>query len=136
VWQPNVRQWRVIWPIAILLVLFWPGLTPDDPSLAVKAVNFVADPRGTLPQLPDDYTMADEDDIATVEAHDAQETAYDKYYGSAWFARLRIHMRDLQEPFDPGTERQALIAVSLLGALLVWRLNGKKQPKESSPKRE
>lgn len=118
----------MIWIVAVVVLLFWPG--SEDRSIAVKTVNWVADPMQALPQMPNDFTMADEDDIATVEAHDAQETAYEKYYADSSFARLRIHMRDMDEPFDPSTERQVLAAIAILAALLVWRLGGKATPRE------
>ena len=41
VWQPNSSQWRLIWILAIVIVLFWPG--QQNRSLAIKALNWVAD---------------------------------------------------------------------------------------------
>ena len=49
-WQPNRPQWLVIWIVAIVLILSWPG---EGGSLAVKAVRWLADPRHELPVMPD-----------------------------------------------------------------------------------
>ena len=45
-WQPNRAQWRVIWIVAVLLVLAWPA--DADRSLAVKGVTWLADPAQGL----------------------------------------------------------------------------------------
>ena len=123
VWQPNSSQWRAIWIIAIVVVLFWPG--QQSRSLAIKTLNWAANPKHTLPRLPDDLSFENEDDIAAVTAHDEQEAEYDRVYASSPLVRLRLHLRDMQEPFDPSTERQVLAAIAILGGLLVWRIGGR-----------
>ena len=123
-WQPNTSQWRVIWILAAVIVLFWPS-GQQNRSLAIKTINWAADPRHTLPRLPDALSFDDEDDVRAVTAHDNQEEEYDRVYASSPMARLRIRLRDTGEPFDPGTERQVLVAIGVLGGLLVWRLGGR-----------
>jgi hypothetical protein len=120
VWQPNTAQWRLIWVLAVVVVLLWPG--QQGRSLAVKTLNWSADPMHTLPRLPANFSFEDEDDVAVVAAHDQQEDDYNRVYASSAWVRLRIHLRDLQEPFDPSTERQVLAAIAILGSLLIWRL--------------
>lgn len=106
------------------LVLLWP--TANDRSLATKAVNFIADPRGSLPVQPPPIPLGLGDDADAVIAHDEQEAAYyDAYNGSA-VTRFRMTMREWKIPFTPGTTRQILIAVAVLGLLLVWRLESSK----------
>lgn len=119
--QPNKRQWRVIWVVAALLLLFWP--LEGARSLAVKAVNFVADPLSNLPVLPPPLPMGLGDNADAVIQYDqAVSEYYDAWDSSAWI-RLRIRMRDWRDPLDPTTERQVLVALAVLGALLVWRLS-------------
>jgi hypothetical protein len=111
--------------VAAALVLLWPSA--NDRSLAAKAVNFVADPRGTLPVLPPPIPLGAGDNADVVIAHDEQEAAYyDAYDGSA-LTRFRMRMRDWTMPLAPGTTRQILIAVAVLGLLLVWRLDASKR---------
>ncbi len=105
-------------------MLLWP--TANDRSLATKAVNFIADPRGHLPALPPPIPLGLGDDADAVIAHDEQEAAYyDAYNGSA-VTRFRMTMREWRIPLSPGTTRQILIAVAVLGLLLLWRLEGSK----------
>ncbi|MGD8871447.1 MAG: hypothetical protein PVJ80_07670 [Gemmatimonadota bacterium] len=118
--QPNKRQWRVIWTVAVVLLLFWP--LEGARSLAVKAVNFAADPLSNLPVLPPPLPLGLGDNADAVIQYDQQVAEYyDAWDGSAW-TRARIRLRDWRDPFDPTTERQALVALAVLGALLVWRL--------------
>lgn len=120
--QPNRRQWRVIWVLATAVVLLWP--LGEGPSLAVKAVHFAADPRGSLPVLPEPLPMGVGDDGEAVIQHDLQTNAYyDAWDASAW-TRARMRLRDWRPGVDPTTERQILIALVVLGALLLWRLGG------------
>jgi hypothetical protein len=120
VWQPNTSQRRLIWTLAVVLILFWPS--PQGRSLGIKTITWLADPMHNLPRQPAHFTFEDEDDAATVTAHDDQEAEYERAYASSALTRLRIHLRDMQEPFDPSTERQVLGAIAVLGALFIWRL--------------
>lgn len=118
--QPNKRQWRVIWVVAAAVLLLWP--LADSPSLAVKAAHFAADPRGTLPVLPEPLPLGLGDDADVVMQHDYQTQAYyDAYDSSAW-VRFRMRVRDWSPGVSVGTERQILMVFVVLGALLIWRL--------------
>jgi hypothetical protein len=120
VWQPSAPQWRLIWILTVVIVLFWPG--EQDRSLAIKTLNWAADPRNTLPQLPGDLTLDSGDDPEAVTAHDAQEAEYYRVYEGSRVARLRMRLRDMSDPFEPSTQRQILGAIAVLGGLAVWRL--------------
>ncbi len=104
----------------MVLILLWPS--QQSRSLGIKIASWLADPIHTLPQQPGPLAMEDEDDIAALTAHDDQEAEYDRAYASSALTRLRIRLRDMQEPFDPSTEQQVLGAIALLTALLIWRL--------------
>lgn len=122
-WQPNTAQWRVIWIVAVLLILGWPPR--EGRSLAVKAVNWLADPTGSLPTLPDPLPMGLDDNGDAVAAHDAEAAEYYRRYQSSRVTRLRLSLKAADDPFDPSTERQILAGIGILGALAVWRLNRK-----------
>jgi hypothetical protein len=121
VWQPNKRQWWLIWPLALFVLVAWPA---HNGSLAVKAVRWLADPSGSLPQLPGPLAMGLDDNADAVAVHDAEEAEYYRLSASSGFARLRLRLRDATDPFDPTTERQLLSGIAVLGILLVWRLAG------------
>ena len=119
--QPNKRQWRVIWVVTAVLLLFWP--LAGAHSLAAKALNFAADPLSNLPVLPPPLPMGLGDNADAVIQYDqAVSEYYDAWDSSVWI-RLRIRMRDWRDPLDPTTERQMLVAFAVLGALLTWRLS-------------
>jgi hypothetical protein len=120
VWQPNKIQWRVIWALAVALILLWPPL--QGRSLGIKFISWLADPTNSLPHQPAQFSFDDEDDMAAMTAHDGQEADYERVYSSSAFARLRLRLRDMEEPFDPSTERQVLGAIAVLSALIIWRL--------------
>src|SRR5215831_1132851 len=100
-WQPNPAQWRLIWAVSLLAILAWPV---QNGSLAVKAIHWAADPFGTLPPTPRPLALGLGDDPDTVQQHDAEEAAYYNLYQSSWITRLRLNLRDLEEPIDPSTE--------------------------------
>jgi hypothetical protein len=118
-WQPNSRQWRLIWALAVVVVIAWPG---ENGSLAAKGVRWLADPSGSLPQLPGPLAMGLDDNADAVAVHDAEEAEYYRVVASSAIARARLRLKELNDPFDPTTERQLLIGLSVLGALLVWRV--------------
>jgi hypothetical protein len=59
--------------------------------------------------------------MEAVQQHDAEEAAYYAMYNSSRLARVRFMLRDLEDPFDPSTERQILVGLGIVLALLVWR---------------
>jgi hypothetical protein len=113
----------LIWILAVVIVLLWPG--QSSRSLAIKALNWAADPMSTLPRLPGEFSFEEGEDPVAVSAHDEQEAEYNRVYASSRLARLRIRLRDMPDPFDPSTQQQALGAIGILGGLLVWRLGGR-----------
>ena len=122
-WQPNTAQWRVIWVVAVVLILAWPA--ESGRSLATKAANWVADPTNSLPALPAQLPIGLDDNADAVAAHDAEEAEYYRAYTSSRVTRLRMALKTAADPFDPSTERQILAGAGILSALFVWRLNGK-----------
>lgn len=120
-WQPNRAQWRIIWMVAVLLIVAWPPR--EGVSLALKAVRWAADPQHTLPVLPEPLPMGLGDDGDAVAAHDQQWAEYYEFEERSAMNRLRLQLRDVQEPLDPGTQRQLLVGVAVLAALGVWKLN-------------
>jgi hypothetical protein len=122
VWQPNRTQWIIIWSVAALLVLAWPPA--DGKSLGVKTLNWLADPAGALPSAPEALPMALDDDGDAVAAHDALEQEYYRAYGSSAITRRRLILKEAGDPFDPATERQVLVGIGVVGALLAWKAGG------------
>jgi hypothetical protein len=123
-WQPDTIQWRFIWIVAVCLILAWPA---EDHSLAVKAINWGVDPFESLPSTPSPLAMGAGDDPEAVQQHDAEEAAYYSMYNTSRLARLRLQFRDLDDPFDPATERQVLVGLAILSALSIWRLETRKE---------
>jgi hypothetical protein len=123
-WQPNTVQWRLIWTVAVLLILAWPE---ENQSLAVKALNWGVDPLQTLPRTPSPLAPGLGDDMDAVQQHDAEETAYYHMYNTSRLSRLRLQLRDLKDPLDPSTERQVLVGLAILIALSIWRAETKKE---------
>jgi hypothetical protein len=120
-WQPNSAQWKVIWIVAVVLVLTWP---PDrGKSLAAKAVNWLADPTNSLPHMPDPLPMGLDDNGDAVAEHDEQEREYYRQYDSSKITRIRMDLKAATDPFDVTTERQLLVGIGVLSILAVWRLN-------------
>ena len=122
-WQPNRSQWRVIWSVAVLLILAWPP--EKGRGLAVKGVNFLADPTHSLPVLPEQLPIGLDDNGDAVAAHDAEEAEYYRQYESSRVTRLRLMLKTTYDPFDVTTERQILAGIGILGMLAIWRLNKK-----------
>jgi hypothetical protein len=117
-WQPTPAHWRLIWIAAAVSILAWPA---QNGSLAVKAVNWAADPFQQLPATPSPLALGRGDDMEAVQHHDAEEAAYYAMYNGSRLARVRFMLRDLEDPFDPSTERQILVGLGIVLALLVWR---------------
>jgi len=92
----------------------------------MKAVNWLADPGNSLPTLPDQLPIGLDDNGDAVAAHDAQEAEYYRQYQTSRVTRARMALKVAREPFDPSTERQVLAGMGILSALIVWRLNDRK----------
>lgn len=121
-WQPNRAQWAIICVLAAVLVCAWP---PDrGSSLLVKVARWAADPGGALPALPPPLPLGLDDNGDAVAAHDALEAEYYRRYNSSSWTRRRMDLKTLEDPLDPATERQLLVAAAVFGALVVWRLGG------------
>ncbi len=129
-WQPNTAQWRLIWIVAVFLILAWPE---ENRSLAIKAINWGADPFQSLPRTPSPIAVGLGDDMDAVLQHDAEETAYYQMYNTSRISRLRLQLRDLRDPFDPSTERQVLVGLAILTALRIWHAEAKKDGSRISP---
>src|SRR4051812_31095630 len=120
-WQPNRAQWRIIWPIALFVVLAWP---PDQGrSLLMKIVNRAVDPAGGLPALPPLLPLGLDDNGDAVTSHDEQEREYYRVRALSTATRWRMDLKTGGDPFDPSTQRQLLAAVAVVAALVVWRLD-------------
>jgi len=92
----------------------------------MKAVNWLVDPGNSLPTLPEQLPIGLDDNGDAVTAHDAQEAEYYRQYESSRVTRLRMTLKVAADPFDPSTERQVLAGIAIVSALIVWRLNARK----------
>ena len=111
--------------MAAFAVLAWPP--GDERSLAVKAVNGLADPAGSLPTLPGPLDLGLDDDADAVSVHDSQVAEYDRLYASSTMMRVRLRLKVATEPFNPATERQVLTAIGVLSALGLWQFGGRER---------
>jgi hypothetical protein len=122
-WQPSRAQSLLIWATTLLLVLAWPP--SSGRSLGAKIVNWAVDPAGLLPSLPPPLPMGLDDDGDAVAAHDLLESEYYRVRDRASMNRWRMRVKDARDPIDPTTERQILIGIAAVGALIVWRLSAR-----------
>ena len=128
-WQPNRAQWIVICVATVVLVAGWP---PDTGrSLAVKAINWIADPAEMLPPPPPALPMGLDDNGDAVAEHDTQARNYDDARQRSRLNRLRMSLKEMEGPLDPQTERQLLAGFAVLSALLTWRLSRPSPPPSS-----
>jgi hypothetical protein len=127
-WSPSRTQWAVIWTVAALIFLAWPP--KEGRSFAVRAINWAADPTGSLPDLPPVLPMGLDDDGDAVSAHDAQEQDYYRAYDSGGLTRTRLRLKTMEDPFDVGTERQLLVGVGIAAALAIWQLETRRARRE------
>jgi hypothetical protein len=121
--RPDNAQWWLLVIVALLIVFAWPPR--DDKSLAAKFVNWAVDPRNELPILPDQLPLGVGDDPDAVYRHDLQVQQYDTLYMKGGWTRTRLELKVAGDPLNPATERQLLIAIGVLTALVVWRMTGK-----------
>ena len=123
-WQSTNVQWWLVVIVALFVVCAWPP--GDDKSLAVKFVNWAVDPRGELPILPDQLALGRGDDPDAVFARDLQVQQYDALYLKCGWTRKRLELKVARDPLNPATERQLLVGLAVVTALVVWRIGGRK----------
>ena len=123
-WQPTNVQWWLIVIVALFVVCAWPP--GDDKSLAVKFVNWAVDPRSELPILPDQLALGMGDDPDAVNQRDLQVQKYDALYLKGGWTRRRLELKVARDPFNPATERQLLVGLAVVTALMAWRIGGRK----------
>lgn len=124
-WQPARRQWALIWLVAALVILGWP---PDaGRSFGATLVNWGADPANTLPPIPAPLPMGLDDDGDAVAAHDLAERSYYDERNRSTVTSLRIDLKNAADPFERATQRQLLVGLAVVGALLVWQMEGRRR---------
>jgi hypothetical protein len=114
----RARSW-LLFVTALFMVAAWPP--EKDRSLLVKTVNWVADPAGSLPILPEQLGFGLSDDVLAVEARDAQVRRYDELFTRDAFTRWRLETKVAEDPFNPTTERQWLLVLGVLVAFFALR---------------
>jgi hypothetical protein len=125
--KSGVQGW-VIFGVVAFVIVAWP---PEQArSVALKAVNWLADPTDTLPTLPGPLAPGLDDDADAVTAHDTQMAEYDRLFASSRAMRIRLTLKVAGDPFDPSTERQVLTAIGVLTGLGVW-LRGARRSRQS-----
>ena len=122
-WQATRAQSLIIWATTLLLVLAWPATSGR--SLGLKILNWAVDPAGSLPSLPPPLPMGLDDDGDAVAAHDLLEAEYYRAREASDMNRWRMRAKDARDPIDPTTERQILIGIAAVSALIVWRLSAR-----------
>ncbi len=118
----NHRSSLIIGSVALLLVLVWPPA--EGRSLGVKILNWVVDPRRTLPPFPAPLPIGLDDNGDAVAEHDALERDYYIARDRSALNRWRMDMKEWTDPVAPQTERQILVGIAVFGAFLAWHLNG------------
>ena len=119
---PSPARARVSWAFlaaALFIVGAWPP--SDGKSLACTLVNWIADPAGVLPVLPDPLALGMGDDPAAVAAHDEQVQRYDEFYLRGPWMRRRLALKVARDPFDATTTRQVLAVAAVVTAFVIWR---------------
>jgi hypothetical protein len=116
--KDNAQGW-MIGGVAALVIIAWPP--EQDRSLALKAVNWLADPANTLPTLPGPLAPGLDDDADAVTVHDTEMAEYDRLFASSQTMRIRLRLKVAADPFNPSTERQVLTALGVLTAIGVWQ---------------
>lgn len=123
--QPTKFQWSFLLVAALIIVCLWPP--GDDKSLAIKFVKWVVDPGDVLPAPPAPLPLGVGDDPYAVEIHDIEMQQYNELYQRGGWSRLRLELKNAEEPLDPSTERQLLTAMAVVIAFLAWRWVGRKE---------
>ena len=89
----------------------------------MKIAGWVVDPAGSLPSMPPPLPMGLDDDGNAVSEHDMLENGYLHARERSAFTRLRMDVKDGADPFERSTQRQLLVGLAVIGALIVWRLD-------------
>jgi hypothetical protein len=84
----------------------------------------VVDPFATLPDLPSPLPPGLDDDGDAVLQHDALERSYYDARDRSTLNRVRMSLKAAGDPFESSVQRQLLIGLAVVGALVVWRLEG------------
>jgi len=108
--------------VTLAVVAAWPPR--EGKSLAVKIINWAADPTGQLPILPPQLGMGLGDDPHVVDLRDAEVRRYDELFNRGGLTRRRLELKVATDPYDPVTERQLLLVVGVLVWFAVWRAGG------------
>ena len=107
------------------MILGWP---PDlGRSFGATLVNWGADPANTLPPIPAPLPMGLDDDGDAVAAHDLAERSYYDERNRSTVTSLRIDLKNAADPFERATQRQLLVGLAVVGALLVWQMEGRRR---------
>jgi hypothetical protein len=114
----RVQGW-VICGVAVFVIVAWPP--EQSRSLALKAVNWLADPVNQLPTLPGPLAPGLDDDADSVTAHDTQMAEYDRLFASSQTMRIRLRLKVAADPFSGSTERQVLTALGVLTGIGIWQ---------------
>ncbi len=92
----------------------------------MKALNWLADPGDSLPAMPNPLPIGLDDNGDAVAEHDAQESEYYRAYQSSRMTQLRMKLKIAGDPFQAATQRQLLVGIAIIAALVIWRLDSKK----------
>jgi hypothetical protein len=117
--QPTTTRWWIVLAVALFVIGAW--RPENDKSLFVKFLNWAVDPGGKLPVLPPQLGYGVGDDPQAVEERDAQVRRYDELYNQGGWTRTRLELKVADDPLNPSTERQLLLAVAAVAVFSVWR---------------
>ena len=89
----------------------------------MKLAGWVVDPGNQLPSMPPPLPMGLDDDGDAVSEHDMLENGYLQARERSPMTRFRMDVKDGADPFERSTQRQLLIGLGVVAALIVWRLD-------------
>jgi hypothetical protein len=116
------RGWWVLLVVTLAVIVLWPPQTGR--SLAVRVVNWAADPQNVLPVLPPQLPYGVGDDPQVVELRDAEVRRYDAAVSAGEWTRLRLRLKVAGDPLEPELARQLLLVIGALTWFVVWRVSG------------
>jgi hypothetical protein len=119
---PITGRWIVL-AIALFVIGAWPPA--NDRSLMLKCVNWAVDPRGELPVLPPQLGYGVGDDPRAVEERDALVRRYDDLYNQGGWTKARLKLKVADDPLNPATERQLLLAAAAVAVFAVSRFGSR-----------